>query len=318
MLVDPCGDIPKAHPKRTQGDLWISIATLDWARCSGSNRNKQLKIIKVPYRCVSICSHMRLKSTKIWPQQSQHLLSLSILFLNHAIPNWNQAVRTAGPATDDLFEWIAWTSTVASWNVSYSRWVKGYVPDKPIPQQKWAKFVWVDWTPNLTHTDRCGTKFAVRGPPETDFEGGADPESQRPSRVAGFPLVSLLRYLHWQDCASGPLPSYTPWLSQNQKGVSENRVYGILPKWPINKENMGEWWLNMGFWGTLFSEKPNLGLEDTWSTASRGSDWHLMNLNEFDGSSICPAFCPPCDILRHLGVWCELPLGATIHHATDA
>lgn len=64
MLVDPCGDIPKAHPKRTQGDLWISIATLDWARCSGSNRNKQLKIIKVPYRCVSICSHMRLKSTK--------------------------------------------------------------------------------------------------------------------------------------------------------------------------------------------------------------------------------------------------------------
>lgn len=25
-----------------------------------------------------------------------------------------------------------------------------------------------------------------------------------------------------------------------------------------------------------------------------------------------------CDILRHLGVWGELPLGATIHHATDA
>ena len=53
----------KAHPKRTQGDLWISIATLDWAWVGASNRNNQLKTIKLPYRCTSICSHMRLNMT---------------------------------------------------------------------------------------------------------------------------------------------------------------------------------------------------------------------------------------------------------------
>ena len=85
--------------------------------------------------------------------------------------------------------------------------------------------LWVHGSPNMTHTDCRGTKFAVRGPPETDFEGGASGIAASQRGVACFPVVSLVRYLHWQDCASGPLPRYTPWLSQYQKGASENCVY---------------------------------------------------------------------------------------------
>ena len=45
-------------------------------------------------------------------------------------PEKTTAARTAGPATDDLFEWIAWISTVANWNVSYSvgPWNSQYDP----------------------------------------------------------------------------------------------------------------------------------------------------------------------------------------------